>query len=55
VRRAHPRFNRTERVFRGLTSSLHSCRIPIKARPHFVEHLLMLPATDSPVVAGRAF
>lgn len=54
VRGTHPGLDRSERMFCGLTSGLHPRWIPIEPCLHFIEHLLVLPATDLPVRTGRA-
>src|SRR5580698_6793386 len=54
VRRPHAGFHRAEWMFDGLAPLPHGQGIVVEAPLHFFQHVLMLPARNSPLLAGLA-
>jgi len=54
VRRAHPGFERSERMLDGLAPQAHFSRVLVEPALHDFEKLLMLPSRDPALFARRA-
>src|ERR1700755_677305 len=54
VRRAHPGFQRAERMLDSLSADPHGLWRTIKAPLHRLDDRLMLPSFDPALLAGRA-
>ena len=53
VRRSHAGFHRPERMFDCLPPLPHGLRVVVEAPLHLFQHMLMLPARNPPLLAGR--
>src|SRR6185437_8887253 len=54
VRRPHSHFQRAKWMLDRLATLAHGLRIVVEALLYGLQHMLMLPARDSPLRAGRA-
>jgi hypothetical protein len=54
VRRSHACFHRAERMFDGLAPLPHGLGVIVEAPLHLFQNVLMLPARNPPLLAGRA-
>src|SRR5215510_8016931 len=54
VRRPHPHLQRGEGMFGRLATLAHGLRVLIEALLYFLQHMLMLPACDSSLLASGA-
>ena len=53
VRITHPTFERAERMFCGRSAHTHALGFTLEASVQRLDHVLVLPAGDSPILAGR--
>jgi len=54
VRRSHPHLQRAEGMFDRLATLAHGLRVLVETFLYGLEYMLMLPARDAPLRAGRA-
>ena len=54
MRRPHPHLQCAEGMFDRLTALAHGVRVLVEALLYRLQHMLMLPARDPPLLAGRA-